>query len=242
MVDVEEWRTDAPPVNFDSKIGGAENLRTNASWRGYDESFESTEQRPESKTEAARSERRRDFASSERKVALVPKVTAQRRSSLGWEIMEGVVILTDRRVVFIPDEIGPNTSLVAAAGALGGMVGALLASMTAKRQSEDSRDMSRPLDDIVASSKRVLEVRYDEVCRLECKPSRRILSVTAVRKPELGKSKKVRLLLAMPAGFLAARTSEGMDRKQAWEQYCSRCRTAFESSVVGKGVEIIWKK
>lgn len=177
---------------------------------------------------------------SERRIAFVPKVTTQRWSKLGWEMMEGSIVLTDQRVVFIPDEIGANTSLVLAAGALGGMLGALAADMTSRRPSDESRDLNRPLDDIVASSSRVVEMRYDDLEHLECRPGSRVLKITVQCKAEDRKPKKVRLLLSMPDGFLAARIAEGMDKKRAWKEYCAKCRTAFESSVAGKGVDVVW--
>lgn len=185
---------------------------------------------------------RESVASQETRIALVPRVTTQRWSGFGWEVMQGSVMLTNRRIVFIPDEIGANTSFIAVAGALGGIIGALATSMATKSPSRETRDLNRSLDEIVASSKMVLELRYEDLRLLECRPGGRLLQITVHRKNDGRMSRKTRFQLSMPDGFLTSRTSAGMDRKQAWEEYCTRCRTAFESSVLGRGVDIEWTK
>ncbi len=240
---MEEWRIGDLPTSFECPACGTKNFRTDAFCRKCEKPLEETKAQLAKKALASH-ENTQDRAKrpSEKRIALIPKVTTQRWSGFGWEVMEGSIVLTDKRIVFVPDEIGANTTLMAAAGALGGMIGALAAAATAKTPSEESRDPNRPLDEIIASSKRVLEMRYDNLEHLECKHGSRILQITIRNKPMGHKSSKVKLILAMPDGFLAARMSEGMDKKRAWEEYCTRCRTAFESSMTGKGVNLTWTK
>jgi rRNA maturation endonuclease Nob1 len=239
---LEKWASENPPETIHCPNCGIKNLGAGNICRNCGENLtgaKETGRKASVKAHLAPDDPA--FAQSEKRVALVPEVTTQVFSGFGWKLMEGSLILTNRRLVFVPCEISANTTLMAAAGALGGIVGALAASAAAKNVANNSDDLNKPVNEILRDSKHAIEISYKDLESIVCKEVRRMIKITLVSKTS-GKKHMPKLLLSMPDGFRRAKEGEGIDRRRAWADYCDRCRRALESSTVGSGVCLDWTR
>jgi len=156
----------------------------------------------------------------ERKIGLAPRVMAQ--GAMGPK--EYAVLVTDRRSIFVLE----FKSKAGIGGALGGMIGAAIASAADSRMSFDYENEN---PEMLASEKGSIAIPHDSLEHVRFKSGMLGNWMQIEYRSEEGKTKKLGVSLVPPNDYMKEKKDNGVKGKAAMHEYVNEVQSLFRRAL-----------
>ena len=231
------------PSHIECPKCGAKNMRTESFCSRCDANLVETKERM--LTEIAKSRGnafQSDPFAGETRIGLISRVRTIQFAGLGHKVMEGTLVLTSKRMVFAAYKAGSISSIWGIAGSRGGVLGSIASAGTIKTRVGSPNDFGLPPDQILRAYDGNFQVPYDVITRAEGEEERNslVLSLTTKGIHPFTPEKAV-LTLLLPDEMLEKSRADGIGKDQVWQDYCHKCKSTLEKTLLGARVGIAWK-
>lgn len=221
---------------------GAKNMRTESFCSNCDTSLVELKEKMLADIAKARgSEHRPDPFADEKRQGVIPRARTIQFSGLGQMVMEGRLVLTDKRMLYAAFKAGHVKTMWGIAGAKGGLLGTIASAGALKTRVGGPNDSELAPDMLLRAFEGNFQLPYEVITKVEGEVKRDELVLSIMTKgiypftPE-----KAIFTFVTPEEMVKEYSATGMSKDQAARDYSDRCRILIEKTLLSAKVDISW--